>query len=129
MAGKKHSRQRETLLNELQSRCDHPTAEELYLSVKKDIPNLSLGTVYRNLSLLESEGEIVKISDDGADRYDGNITPHFHFLCSKCRRMSDVFLPENTQPITDDLINSVHGTIEKYTLTLFGVCSECENNS
>lgn len=127
MAGIKRSRQRDAILKELKSRRDHPTAEDLYLSLKKDIPNLSLGTVYRNLSLLEKEGEILKISDDGADRYDGTVASHFHFSCLRCGKISDVFLPQNTLPLTDDAINSIHGTVEKYSLTIFGICSECEN--
>ena len=127
MAGIKKSKQRDALLNELNCRYDHPTAEDLYVSIKKDIPNLSLGTVYRNLNLLQSEGEIIKISSDGADRFDGNTMPHCHFVCRKCGRMKDISLPENVSPITNDSINSVNGTVEKYSLTLFGVCSECEN--
>ena len=125
MAGLKKSRQRDALLNELQSRYDHPTAEELYLEVKKDIPNLSLGTVYRNLNLLENSGEIVKISADGADRYDGNLAPHCHFSCVKCGSVTDIKLPENAFPIADNIINCVNGTVERYSLSLFGVCSEC----
>lgn len=125
MAGIKKSKQRDALLNELQSRYDHPTAEDLYISIKKDIPNLSLGTVYRNLNLLHSEGEIVKISSDGADRFDGNIIPHCHFVCRKCGKMKDIPLPEDAFPITYDTIKSVDGTVERYSLTLFGLCGEC----
>lgn len=129
MAGIKKSRQRDALLAELQSRYDHPTAEDLYLTVKKNIPNLSLGTVYRNLSLLVDEGEIIKISSDGADRYDGCAVPHCHFSCTKCGKMSDIILPENTLLINDDVIKSVHGSVEKYSVTLFGICDECEKNN
>lgn len=128
MAGQKKSKQRDALLHELQSRCDHPTAEELYLSVKKDFPNLSLGTVYRNLSLLVNESETVKISADGADRYDGKVEPHCHFSCRICKKMADIVLPHESLPITDDVINCVDGTVEKYSVTLYGVCSECERN-
>ncbi len=126
MAGQKKSKQRDALLHELQSRCDHPTAEELYLSVKKDFPNLSLGTVYRNLALLDSENEAVKISADGADRYDGNVAPHCHFSCRECKRMFDIPLSHESLPITDEVIKSVDGTVEKYAVTLYGVCRECK---
>ncbi len=127
MAGIKKSRQRDALLNELQSRYDHPTAEDLYFTVKKDIPNLSLGTVYRNLNLLENEGEVIKLSSDGADRYDGNTMPHCHFSCTKCGKMGDIILPDSSYPITDDVIKSIDGTVEGYSVTLFGVCGECQN--
>ena len=58
----KYSRQRESIVNFLASRTDHPTAETIYQNIKKEFPNISLGTVYRNLSLLEEIGEIIKIS-------------------------------------------------------------------
>ena len=72
MATVKHSKQREAILSELRSRKDHPTAEDLYFTLKAEMPNLSLGTVYRNLNMLASDGVILKISFEGADRYDGN---------------------------------------------------------
>ena len=123
MAGIKHSRQRDAIINELCSRTDHPTAETLYWSLKEDFPNLSLGTVYRNLGLLCDDGSIIKISVDGADRYDGNAKPHCHFLCRSCKEMSDV---HNVSPFSETLITSVNGEIENYSLTLFGVCGNCK---
>lgn len=128
MAGVKKSKQRDALLKELQSTHDHPTAEELYLSLKKEMPNLSLGTVYRNLNLLDNEGEITKISFEGADRYDGNTMPHCHFSCVKCGKVTDVIIPEGTLSITDDITKSIDGIVEKYSLNFFGICSECKNN-
>ncbi len=125
MAGIKRSRQRDALINELCSRYDHPTAEALYLSLKKEFPNLSLGTVYRNLALLSDAGDIIKISVDGADRYDGNAKPHCHFLCRECQGMFDI---HNDSPFSDSLIENLGGEIEKYSLTLFGVCEKCKIN-
>ncbi len=122
MAGTKHSRQRDAIINELMSRYDHPTAETLYLKLKEEFPNLSLGTVYRNLGLLCEDGSIIKISVDGADRYDGNPKPHCHFLCRGCNEMTDV---RNDSPFSDSLIKSVSGEIENYALTLFGICDKC----
>ena len=80
----KHSRQRESIRNFLMQRCDHPTAETVYLGIKEDFPNISLGTVYRNLSLLAELGEILKISvGNGPDRFDANLKPHYHFFCNE----------------------------------------------
>ncbi len=122
MAGIKRSRQRDALINELCSRYDHPTAETLYLSLKADFPNLSLGTVYRNLALLCDSGDIIKISVDGADRYDGNSKPHCHFLCKSCKGMQDI---HTDSPFSNSLIENVNGEIENYSLTLYGVCEQC----
>lgn len=123
MAGIKHSRQRDAIISELCSRKDHPTAETLYLKLKEDFPNLSLGTVYRNLGLLCEDGSIIKISVDGADRYDGNPSPHCHFLCRKCERMYDI---PNDSPFSKGFIESVQGEIENYALTLYGICDKCK---
>ena len=87
----KYSRQRESIKENLMNRYDHPTAETVYLDVKKDYPNISLGTVYRNLSLLSEIGEIQKISSsNGPERFDGNPKPHFHFFCRKCGQVTDI---------------------------------------
>ena len=80
----KYSRQRESIKEFLAGRKDHPTADVIYENIRLQYPNISLGTVYRNLSLLSSIGEITKVSTgDGADHYDGNVHPHNHFICNK----------------------------------------------
>ena len=81
----KYSRQRESIKNFLSTRKDHPTADAVYMNIRKEYPNISLGTVYRNLSLLASVGEIQKIScGDGVDHFDPNADPHYHFVCRDC---------------------------------------------
>ena len=73
----KRSKQRESIKKFLISRYDHPTAETVYMNIKEEFPNISLGTVYRNLSLLADIGEIQKLSTGiGPDRFDGNPKPH-----------------------------------------------------
>ena len=87
----KHSRQRDCIRDFLANRCDHPTAETVYLNVRKEFPNISLGTVYRNLSLLTKLGEIRKLSTGiGPDRFDGNISPHYHIFCTECGNVLDL---------------------------------------
>lgn len=81
MTALKHSRQREAIKKYLMTTKEHPTADIVYLHVKKEFPNISLGTVYRNLNLLTDIGEALKIpAPDGADRFDGNAAPHNHFF-------------------------------------------------
>ena len=85
MATLKYSRQRESIKENLMHRRDHPTADMIYTDIRKIYPNISLGTVYRNLALLSDLGEIRKLTvDGGADRFDGNISPHNHFTCRRC---------------------------------------------
>lgn len=82
MATLKYSRQRESIKEFLMTRKDHPTADVVYENMKKIYPNISLGTVYRNLSLLSEIGEIQKLSNfGGADHFDGCVEPHCHFMC------------------------------------------------
>ena len=78
----RYSQQRENILLNLQGRKDHPTADMVYEGVKEIQPNISLGTVYRNLAFLSESGQIMKISAGvGPEHYDGNPNPHNHFIC------------------------------------------------
>lgn len=91
MAVVKRSRQREAIKEFLMSRKDHPTAEVVYEYVSKDFPNISLGTVYRNLSFLVDNGMAVKVPcDDGSVHFDGNVEPHYHFQCVECGSVIDL---------------------------------------
>ena len=121
----KHSRQREAILLNLSQRCDHPTAETIYLDIKEQIPNISLGTVYRNLALLADLGEIQKITTgDGPDRFDGRLAPHYHFACRNCHCILDVPLEEQTG-INKAASDVFPGIIEGSITQFFGLCPEC----
>ncbi len=122
MAIERKSKQRDAIIAELRSRYDHPTAMELYLAVREKIPNLSLGTLYRNLAQLEECGEIIKIPDGAQDRFDGNALPHTHFKCKACGNVYDVY--SNTQHSFDYKDDNI-GKIDGYTLMLFGICKQC----
>ena len=88
---KRYSRKREAILHLLKSTACHPTAEWIYAQLKPEIPDLSLSTVYRNLNEFLAEGEAVSVGVyDGQQRYDGETSPHMHFLCEKCGRILDV---------------------------------------
>ena len=93
MASLKYSRQRESIKEFLMTRTDHPTADTVYHQLRKIYPNISLGTIYRNLALLADIGEIQKIcTGDGADRFDGQIRPHYHVICTRCHQVMDLDL-------------------------------------
>ena len=92
----KFSRQREAILSFLQSRRDHPTAELVYSNVKDTFPNISLGTVYRNLNQLAEAGIITKHSFGGLsiDHFDYNTVPHQHFVCTRCNAVLDLAMKD-----------------------------------
>ena len=121
----KYSRQRESIKNSLMQRCDHPTAETVYLDIKEEFPNISLGTVYRNLSLLAEIGEILKIStDDGPDRFDGNVEPHYHFFCKECGQVLDLEM-ESIEHINVIAGHKFAGQITGSVTHFFGKCPDC----
>ena len=121
----KYSRQRESIKANLMSRHDHPTADALYASIREEFPNISLGTVYRNLNLLVETGEILKLTcGNGPDHYDGNVTPHYHFVCRDCGQVYDMELDEMA-----DLNTSVQaaapGKIDSHSILFYGRCYSC----
>lgn len=121
----KYSRQRESIKNFLMNRCDHPTAETVYLSIREEYPNISLGTVYRNLSLLADIGEILKISSgSGPDRFDARITPHYHFFCKECGRVMDLEMG-SIDHINVIASHNFGGRIDGSVTHFFGKCPEC----
>jgi Fur family peroxide stress response transcriptional regulator len=125
MAALKYSRQRESIKEFLQSRCDHPTADTIYDNIRIIYPNISLGTVYRNLSLLASIGEINKISTgDGPDRFDGNVAPHYHFVCRNCHSVIDLDM-EDIGYIKDVASKNFKGKIDGHITNFYGVCEDC----
>lgn len=121
----KYSRQREAIKRFLMTRTDHPTADTVYVNIKKDFPNISLGTVYRNLSLLASLGEINKIScGDNSDHFDPNTEPHYHFYCRQCGCVQDIHLP--TDPKLDQEAQKIFdGQIDAHSVCFYGICRSC----
>lgn len=127
MTALKYSRQRESIKEFLLHTNCHPTADTVYLNVKETFPNISLGTVYRNLNLLADMGEIIKIpTPDGADRFDGRTEPHYHFFCTECGKMMDLDMDAMTQ-INEIAGKNFDGEIEAHTITFYGKCSSCIN--
>ena len=127
MATLKYSRQRESIKEFLITRKDHPTADVVYENMKKIYPNISLGTVYRNLSLLSDIGEIQKLSSfGGADHFYGCVTPHCHFMCQKCGQILDLDMDDMSDLVTK-ASEKFSEKITGYDLRFFGICEKCLN--
>ncbi|HJA66690.1 transcriptional repressor [Lachnoclostridium sp. An169] len=131
MAAMKYSRQRESIKHYLAETHEHPTADQVYMHVKKDFPNISLGTVYRNLNLLTDIGEAVKIATpNGGDRFDGRVEPHNHFLCTRCGRLLDLELDmKSLEEVNQLAANNFDGIIESSSTLFYGECSDCIKKS
>lgn len=129
MSNLKYSRQRESIKQQLMHRKDHPTADMVYTEIRKDFPNISLGTVYRNLSLLSELGEIKRlITGDGPDRFDADTSMHNHFICRKCHAVLDLDM-EDISGIREQAEKNFDGLIESYSVNFYGVCGECRSKS
>ena len=122
------SRQREAIMQALRSRSDHPTAETLYHALRETHPNISLGTVYRNLALLDQMEEIIRLpGQNSPDRYDGTTSPHDHLLCRGCGGVDD--LPDMGAIVDLGLVREIaarqHMAVEGYRIVFDGLCKAC----
>jgi len=124
----KYSRQRESIKKYLSQTKDHPTADTVYMHIRSIYPNISLGTVYRNLNLLVEQGEAIKLSyGSGADRFDGNVHPHYHFLCTSCQRVLDLDIgPREIEQINDIARENFAGEIRGCSAFFYGKCPDCK---
>ncbi|MDD6057373.1 MAG: transcriptional repressor [Clostridiales bacterium] len=123
---RKYSKQRESIENFLIGRTDHPTAETVYLNIRESFPNISLGTVYRNLSLLAEIGKIRKLSTGmGPDRFDWDTTPHYHFICNDCGAVLDLKV-NGLDHINILASQDFGGDVEGHTTYFYGKCPACK---
>lgn len=121
----KRSRQRDAIIAFLKTRKDHPTADTIYHEIRNTIPNISLGTIYRNLSLLSERGDILKLTCDGKmDRFDADTTPHYHFICRNCGCVKDIDFPY-IEDIDCEANEHFDGSILSHSLLFEGYCKDC----
>jgi Fur family ferric uptake transcriptional regulator len=117
--------QRQIILEELQAVRTHPSADEIYAMVRKRLPRISLGTVYRNLEILSALGKIQRLEAGGAlRRFDGNPEAHYHIRCTCCGKMVDA--PCEVLDSLEEKLNGVAGfSVFGHSLEFLGLCAEC----
>ncbi len=113
---------------------DHPTAAEIYGEILKDYPQISLGTVYRNLNTMAGEGEIMRLPfSDSPDRFDQNPNEHYHIVCNRCGRIFDTdcdAIPPELLRQLDKVVEASTGVaVESRTMLFSGICPACKKNS
>lgn len=119
------TKQREVILSVLRSTKTHPTADWIYQEVRKQMPNISLGTIYRNLKTLTEMGEIQELSYGSTySRFDGNVHEHYHFVCEGCGRVMDVEI-ELSQEINQKVAEALGVSVNKHRLEFYGMCQDC----
>lgn len=123
---RKRSRKRDAILECICATSTHPTAEWVYSQLKPAIPDLSLGTVYRNISMFREEGKIVSVGVvNGLERFDGNTAPHVHFVCQQCGAVLDVGNIEVPVQLTSLAEQATGGAVTGCSLSFAGVCQTC----
>ena len=123
-----YSRQRQAIMDFLCTRKDHPTADTVYQNVRKSLPSISLGTVYRNLNLLAEHGTIRRVRGvNGSEHFDADITEHQHFICRCCGSVADIMLQDLRicEALQREAQKVFAGTIETNDFYFLGLCSTC----
>lgn len=120
---RRYSRQRETIYQAVLASRAHPTAEMIHEQLRGELPQLSLGTVYRNLRLLVEEGRLQELGGPTA-RFDGVTAPHTHLRCKRCGQVLDLESPPY-DPALDRMAAAGGAEIESHSLVFTGLCPEC----
>lgn len=123
---KKHrnSKQRQIILDAVRARCDHPSADQIYLDVRAKDDKISRGTVYRNLGILSEAEEILNVKVPTADRYDFRVDRHYHIYCTKCGKTFDA--PIEYHHEYDEQVKEATGfKVMRHRLVFEGLCPEC----
>lgn len=124
--GAKQFRKRNAILSCLRSTELHPSAEMVHEMLQQDHPDISLATVYRNLSLFKSQGLIQSLGTvNGIERFDYNVDPHVHFICSSCSAVQDLHQMEVPQQLCGEAAQLVGGKIDCCQLQFSGTCQAC----
>lgn len=125
--GIKITPQRRFIIESILNDKTHPSAEAVYIKVKKMLPELSLATVYQTLELLEREGMLLKLPlPDGKTHYDPSIHPHLHFYCEKCEKIEDI--ETGDERVIKEFLNtkSKDFEIKNFTILIYGICKTCK---
>jgi Fe2+ or Zn2+ uptake regulation protein len=123
---RRHTRQREVILDIVRSTMDHPTAEWVYKQARRHLPRISVATVYRNLNELASEGSIRELhAEGGSARFDGNTGQHYHIRCVSCGRIRDLPISVDRE-VEEKASRAINYRILGHHVEVLGVCPGCE---
>lgn len=124
MKNQRNSKQRKMILDAVMARCDHPTADQIYLDARAKNEKISRGTVYRNLGLLSEHEAVTNVKVPAADRYDSRLDRHYHIFCTGCGKVFDAPLDYHTE--YDARIEAETGfQIHRHRLFFEGLCPDC----
>jgi Fur family peroxide stress response transcriptional regulator len=120
------TRQREVLLQAVKESKSHPDADSIYHLLKPQYPELSLGTVYRNLNVLSQAGMITKLTTPfSKEHYDGNTHPHYHLCCEVCQKIMDLDTPYKTE-LDREIQQNTQFLVREHEIVFHGICEFCQ---
>ncbi|MDD4714959.1 MAG: transcriptional repressor [Oscillospiraceae bacterium] len=123
---KKYSRKREAILEAIQSTRSHPSADWVYEQLRRQFPDISLRTVYRNIAAFKDEGLLVTVGVvDGEERYDADAKPHAHFVCQSCGRILDLSEADAGPELDKAAARELDARILRHQLIFYGICKDC----
>ena len=127
---RKRSKKRDAILHCIRTTDQHPSAEWVYTRLKPEIPDLSLGTVYRNIHMFLEEGRIASVGVvGGLERFDGDTSPHVHFICTGCGRILDLPGLQLPAELGSQAVQITGGQVTGASLRFHGVCRHCATPS
>jgi len=125
MKQRRNTKQRQLILDAVQARLDHPSADQIYLDVRAKDKKISRGTVYRNLDVLAQQGEVLHVKLPHIDRFEGQAERHYHFQCTECGAVSDVPLPYHEELDLQAAENTGYA-IKGHRTVFEGQCQDCQ---
>ena len=126
----KRFRKRSAILECLRSTDTHPSADWIFQQLKGEIPDLSLGTVYRNLTLFRKQGLIASVGTvQGVERFDADVSPHVHYICDRCGRVQDLPGIQVPRSLVDTASHQLGGEISACQLNFNGICKDCREDN
>lgn len=123
--GLRVTNQRRAIFRAVASSREHPSAETVFLQVRKMLPNVSLDTVYRTLSSLEQMDLLTRVGASSKERFDGDMRPHAHFVCTECGAVYDIFPPQYVQPRAPEDAGLL-GEVRRVNVQFKGICKRCQ---
>lgn len=125
---RRHSKKRDAILECIRKSRTHPSAEWIYAQLKQEHPDLSLGTVYRNLALFRESGEVVSVATvRGVERLDACTVPHAHFICETCDAVIDIDVPQDD--LRSELEERYGCRVQRSEMLFRGICSRCREEN
>ena len=122
----RYSKKRAAILAAIRGTTCHPSAEWVYQTLKPDHPDLSLGTVYRNLVFFQERGDIQSVGVvNGQERFDGVTVPHSHFVCHACGAVLDLDQTKLNTQLDQEISKQYSLAVERHELTFYGLCQAC----